>query len=165
MIIESVFGLAARRTKPSRSATGRGRAGKAKTLSIIKYTVIVMKHESKNPVYSRFKHLLTRAGRYPAEHVDIFWNLTDNYEVKDVEAVFVPSEALRDDKLKAEYVRYNKRWESHLPVEDSTPEEIFGHLLHHGFASEAETRSALEEFAHIEECDWARLMLRGFKDE
>jgi hypothetical protein len=62
-----------------------------------------MKHESQNPVYSRFKHLLTRAGRYPAEHVDIFWNLTDNDAVKDVETVLIPSEALRDDKLKAEY--------------------------------------------------------------
>jgi hypothetical protein len=112
-------------------------------MSFIKYTVIVMKHESKNPVYSRFKHLLTRAGRYPAEHVDIFWNLTDNDAVKDVETVLIPSEALRDDKLKAEYARYHNRWESRLAVEGSTPEEIFGHLLQHGFASEAETRRAL----------------------
>ena len=37
-----------------------------------------MKHESQNPVYPHFKHLLSYTGRYPAEHVDIFWNLTDD---------------------------------------------------------------------------------------
>jgi hypothetical protein len=70
-----------------------------------------MKHESQNPLYARFKHLLSHADRYPAEHVDIFWNLTgdDAPRVKDVEVVFVPREALSDDELKAEYVRYNRQ--------------------------------------------------------
>jgi hypothetical protein len=134
-----------------------------------------MKHESQNPLYARFKHLLSHADRYPAEHVDIFWNLTgdDAPRVKDVEVVFVPREALSDDELKAEYVRYNRQWGSDLGnstqhwLEEGgyTPEGVFEHLLHYGFASEADTRRALEEFAHIEECEWARLILRGLKDQ
>lgn len=134
-----------------------------------------MKHESQNPVYPHFKHLLSHTGRYPAEHVDIFWNLTDDdpERVRDVEVVFFPREALHDEELKAKYDHYNRRWESDLGNSTPewlepggyTPEDIFGHLLHYGFASDAETRGALEEFAHIEECEWARSMLRGFNGE
>jgi hypothetical protein len=44
-----------------------------------------MKKESSNPVYPHFKHLLSQTGRYPARHIDIFWNLTDEWAIKDVE--------------------------------------------------------------------------------
>ena len=81
-----------------------------------------MKHKSQNPVYPHFKHLLSHTGRYPAEHVDIFWNLTDDdpEKVKDVEVVFFPREALHDEELKAKCDHYNRRWESDLG--NSTPE-------------------------------------------
>lgn len=133
-----------------------------------------MRHEAQNPVLAPFKHLLSEKGRYPAEHVDIFWNRDDKGRVQDVEVVFIPREALRDTGLQAKYARYNNdRWSSDLGNSSSdwlgeggyTPEDIFGHLLWQGFASGEETLSALQEFSHIEECDWARRMLRGFKDE
>jgi hypothetical protein len=129
-----------------------------------------MKLRSQNPVYPRFKHLLSSNGRYPAKHVDIFWNRDDDQRITDVEVVFIPRAALRDEELQAEYAQYNKRWTSDLGnstehwLEEHgyTPEDIFGHLLRHGFRSEKVTQVALREFAHIEECEWARLMLRGF---
>jgi hypothetical protein len=45
---------------------------------------------------------------------------------------------------------------------DLTPEGVFAHLLYTGFASQTELRRAIEEFGHIEQCAWARKMLRGF---
>ena len=131
-----------------------------------------MKEESRNPVYPHFKHLLSQTGRYPARHIDIFWNLTDEWTIKDVEVVFVPREALADQELQTKYRRYNGQWvanlgncvEQWLKEDGYTPEMIFGRFMHYGFASDAETRRALEEFAHVEECEWARLMLRGFED-
>jgi hypothetical protein len=133
-----------------------------------------MRYQGQNPVYLPFKKLLAPTGRYPAQHVDIFWNRDDTTgKVKDVEVVFVPRQALDDEELQDEYARYSERWESDLgnstadwlQAGGDTPEDIFGYLLHYGFASEGETQRALEEFAHIEECEWARLMLQGFKDE
>jgi hypothetical protein len=131
-----------------------------------------MKDESSNPVYPHFKHLLSQVGRYPARHIDIFLNLTDEWTIKDVEVVFVPREALADQELQTKFTRYNRQWvanlgnctEQWLKEDGYTPERIFGRFLHHRFASDAETRRALQEFGHIEECEWARLMLRGFED-
>jgi hypothetical protein len=131
-----------------------------------------MKKESSNPVYPHFKHLLSQTGRYSARHIDIFWNLTDERAIKDVEVVFVPREALADQELRNKYKRYSSQWvanlgncaEQWLKEDGYTPERIFGRFMHHRFASDAETRRALEEFAHVEECEWARLMLRGFED-
>jgi hypothetical protein len=46
-----------------------------------------------------------------------------------------------------------------------TPETIFGMLLAFGFETEVELENALKEFACIEECNWARLMLQGFREQ
>jgi SOS response regulatory protein OraA/RecX len=46
-----------------------------------------------------------------------------------------------------------------------TPAIIFGQLLERGFTDRAELQRALEEFAHIEECEWAREMLQSFRDD
>lgn len=132
-----------------------------------------MRHEAQNPVLAPFRHLLSKKGRYPAKHVDIFWNRDGSGRVRDVEVVFIPREALRDNELQAQYSQFNKRWSSDLGNSTSewlekngyTPEDIFGHLLQQRFSCQEETVSALQEFSHIEECDWARRMLRGFKDE
>ena len=132
-----------------------------------------MQRQSQNPVYTQFEHLLPSSGRYPAKHIDIFWNLDSDGKVTDTEVVFVPREALRDKELQAKYAEFNEQWASDLGnsladwlKEDGlTPEGIFGHLLHHGFASEGALGNTLKEFAHIEESEWARRMLRGFRDE
>ena len=131
-----------------------------------------MKEESGNPIYPHFKHLLSQTGRYPATHVDIFWNITDEWTIKDAEVVFVPREALTDQNRQAEYAKYVRQWDENLGncteqwlKEDGyTPERIFGRFIDYGFASDTEIHRALKEFAHIEECEWARLMLRGFED-
>lgn len=73
-----------------------------------------MKLESQNPVYPRFRHLLSSNGRYPAKHVDIFWNRNDDQRITDVEVVFIPRAALSDEELQAEYAHYNKRWPSDI---------------------------------------------------
>ena len=120
---------------------------------------------SQNPVFPRFKHLLSDHGRYPAKHVDIFWNRDDDMRVKDVEAVFIPRAALRDKELQAEYAHFSKRWASDLGnstatwlEEDGyTPEGIFGHLLRHGFVSDKEALRALQEFGSVAVQLW-----RGF---
>jgi len=67
---------------------------------------------------------------------------------------------------------YMNRWTSDrgnsftnwLRAPNLTPEGVFGALLRTGFSSETELRRTVEEFAHIEECDWARNMLTGFSD-
>ena len=43
------------------------------------------------------------------------------------------------------------------------PEQVFGILLGRGFESRQELARALREFAHIQECEWARQMLVGFQ--
>jgi hypothetical protein len=37
-------------------------------------------------------------------------------------------------------------------------------MLRTGFSSETELQRTLEEFGNIEQCRWAREMLRGFND-
>jgi hypothetical protein len=138
-----------------------------------------MKSQESNPAYQRFSHHLSPTGRYPAAYVDVFWNKDSSYKIKDVEVIFIPRGAhdlpRRPDgeEFWNAYSRYNKRWRSDLGnscrgwLEDDglTPESIFGMLLEHGFSNNDELERALEEFAHIEECNWARAMLKGFRDE
>jgi hypothetical protein len=104
--------------------------------------------------------------------VDIFWNQDAGSKVKDVEVVFI----LRDREItesegdQRRFDVYIRNWDFNignsstawLQVPDATPEGVFGALLRVGFSSEAELPRALEEFAHIQECAWARKMLKGF---
>lgn len=133
-----------------------------------------MHNQNQNPAYIRFKNTLPSSGRYPAKHVDIFWNVDSRtHKIKEVEVVFIPRDKLSDEIFQAEYSAYNKKWKSDLGnstlnwLEDGgyTPEDIFGHLLNSGFASASDLELALEEFSNIEECAWARRMLRGFRDK
>jgi hypothetical protein len=135
-----------------------------------------MRTQSLNPAVSRFNYLLPKSGRYPVEFVDIFWNRDNDGKVKDVEVVFIPRRKVGDDKevdgFWDEYAAYNKRWESDLRNSCSdwlqpggqTPEGIFGYLLGTGFSSPQELERALEEFAHIEKCAWAREMLKYYRE-
>ena len=136
-----------------------------------------MRTQAANPAVSRFKNLLPRSGRYPAKYVDVFWNREDDGRVKDVEVVFIPRREVGDDdkanSFWREYATYNDRWESDLGNSCSdwlqpggqTPEGIFGYLLGSGFSSPKELERALEEFAHIDECAWAREMLKYYRDQ
>ena len=133
-----------------------------------------MRTEERNPAYREYGHLLPPSGRYPARWVDIFWNSDANSKIKDVEVVLIP----RDLKIPADngYGRrmdiYMNKWTSDMGNSFTkwlrtpllTPEGVFGALLRTGFSSETELRSTLEEFVHIEECEWARNMLTGFND-
>lgn len=118
-------------------------------------------------------------GRYPAQFVDVFWNRADDRRVRDLEVVFIPrgSDELpspsEDREFWSAYASYNKTWfadlgnccSNWLTSKGLFPEGIFGQLLYSGFVNKAELRRALEEFGHIEECAWARDMLRGFGDD
>lgn len=130
-----------------------------------------MRNQESNPLIEEFQHLLSDDGRYPEQHVDIFWNKAEgSRRIKDVEVVFAPREALKDSKTQIKYSEYNHGWthdlgnslSGWLSAGSYTPAGIFGRFLHEGFETEAELLRALEEFSHIEECEWARQMLSGF---
>jgi len=137
-----------------------------------------MRTQDQNPAYQRYAHLLPEGGLYPARYVDIFWNCT-NQKISDLEVVFIPrgSDELPspsdDPDFWNRYKSYNNRWTSDLgnscgdwlTTGGQTAESIFGYLLRAGFTSDAELKGAFEEFGHIEECSWARAMLRGFIDK
>ena len=132
-----------------------------------------------NPAYKRFAHLLPQNGRYPARYVNIFWNRNDDRKVRDLEVVFIPrgSDELaapgEDPGFWHAYAAYNKAWSEDLgnscadwlKPDGKTPESLFRYLLEAGFADSSELRCAIEEFGSIEECSWARDMLRGFRDK
>ena len=135
-----------------------------------------MRSQDHNPMYQHYSHLLAKSRRYYAKHVDIFWNVDESGKVREVEVVFIPRRDIpkhrEDGGVWAEYRRYNKRWRCDLgnscsdwlqPGEMS-PESIFGHFLQIGFANYQELLRAVEEFGHIEECEWARKMLRGLPE-
>jgi hypothetical protein len=136
-----------------------------------------MHTQNQNPAYQRFAHLLPENGRYPARYIDIFWNRRADRKVYDVEVVFIPrgpAELLvlgEDREFWNAYATYNMRWSQDLgnscnnwlEPDGDTPESIFGHLLVAGFVNETELRRAVEEFGSIEECSWAREMLRRLR--
>jgi hypothetical protein len=134
----------------------------------------IVRTEAHNPAHRRYAHFLPPSGLYPARHVDIFWNWDNEHKAKDVEVVFIPRDV---DLPKNEYYgrqfdHYVMQWDFDLGNSCSdwlqdplfTPEGVFGVLLRDGFSNETELQRALEEFARIEECEWARNMLRGFND-
>ena len=135
-----------------------------------------MRRQEQNPAYQRYAHLLPKSGRYPVRYVDVFWNL-DHRKVHDVEVVFIPRRAAEGPNNDAEfwtaYRAYIQRWDFDLGNSCGRwlrpnglfPEGIFGHLLQYGFYDQTELGRALEEFAHIEECRWARRMLREFNGD
>lgn len=137
-----------------------------------------MKSQNENPVYSAFPHLARDDGRYLAEHINIFWNISPTGGVCDVEVVFIPRGGLihRDDAgltLWENYAAYVARWtedlgnscEGWMEPMGLTPAQIFGHLLRLGFADQAELIAGLREFGAIVEGEWARDMLSSFIDE
>ena len=135
-----------------------------------------MKTQSQNPAFQQFAHLLPDSGLYPARFVQIFWNTDKEHRVKNLEVVFVPRgagviPALRDDATFWEkYGRYIDDWDCDLgnsvagwlEPEGSTPATVWGRLMVRGFSNQDEMIDALEEFGHIEECDWARDMMQAF---
>jgi hypothetical protein len=134
---------------------------------------MAMKTQNQNPLIKRHSHLLAEDGKYPAEHVDIFWNTELSNVgnlIKNVEVVFAPRPRSREDAN--DFSEYYKRWRYDLGNSCSdwlkegglTPAEIFGFMLWSGFLNRDEMVSALREFAHIVECDWARSMLWGYTE-
>jgi hypothetical protein len=134
-----------------------------------------MKHEAENPLFHAATRFLTETGRYPATHVDIFWNRTNGSgsKIRDVEVVLVPRILLRDRDLQVRYKDWNQRWESDLgnSVNDwmrsggLSPAKVFAHLMVIGFEDDEKFWLAIEEFAHIEECFWAREMAEFYREK
>lgn len=126
----------------------------------------------KNPAYEWFPHLLSPSGRCPKRYAEINWNLI-NMKVQDVQMVFYPigsdkiPEQILEPVFQDAFDSYLAHWTCNLHCDRETygPEGIFGHLLSYGFLNKSELRAALKQFAEIEECDWARNMLRGFGEE
>jgi hypothetical protein len=134
----------------------------------------IMRRQGQNPAYQRYAHLLPKSGRYPARDADIFWNLDVNQKITDAEVVFIPRDPkiVRSEEFWHLFGRYIEKWVFDrgnsgcrwlLPGGNS-PESTLGHMLRTGFSSETELQLALEEFGHIEECAWAREMLRGYNE-
>lgn len=132
-----------------------------------------MRTQDANPLYRELSHLLAKSGRYPAKWTNIFWNVDEEGRVKDVEAVFSPpidDDTPEGDHLWFAYLDWKRRWtfvmgacrDGWLEPDDLAPGVIFGGLLREGFASYAEMKDAVREFAWIEECEWAREMLAPF---
>ncbi len=131
-----------------------------------------MRTQNTNPAYLKFRNLLPSTGRYPARWVDIFSNTDEYLRYRDVEVVFIPrGEDAPDmpDAFWEEFAVYTRRWMADfgnsvagwMAPEGFTPEYVFGMMLDRGFANQAELDVALNEFAHIEECDWARQLRDG----
>lgn len=131
-----------------------------------------MRTQEKNPMWRSFKNYLPTSGLYPARWVDIFSNTDKKLRYRDVEVVFVPRgtdgpEISRE--LWDEFALYNRKWLGDLGnsvdgwMEQGgwRPEHIFGFMLDRGFVSQGELETAIKEFAHIEECQWARDMRDG----
>jgi hypothetical protein len=131
-----------------------------------------LKHEHENPLFPTCRYLITPDGFYPAADVDIFWNVDDDSKVHDVEVVLAPRSALSNRLLQQKFAAWNSQWISDLGVScsgwlqpgDLNPAKVFGQLLRRGFKSQDEFFSALREFAHIDQCDWARDILEGMED-
>ena len=134
-----------------------------------------MRTQDQNPAFQRFRHLLPGSGLYPAAWVDIFSNTDDaTFRYRDVEVVYIPrgkaggaEEAPELDRdFWNAFAAYNEQWIGDLGnsvmgwMEPGglTPEGVFGGMLATGFVNQAELNNAIAEFAHIEECEWARRM-------
>lgn len=99
----------------------------------------------------------------------IFWSgdLTPPFGVRDV---FVSTTDQPEEKYTAEY--FSHRWQcvvGNCNVEwlnDPlyTPEAVFGSFVARGFASAAEAINAVEQFAKIDACNWARAMLPRIRE-
>jgi hypothetical protein len=58
-----------------------------------------LKNAHSNPLIEPFKNMLAEDGKYPAEHVDVFWNqetVNGHCLIKDVEIVFAPKASSSD---------------------------------------------------------------------
>jgi hypothetical protein len=119
--------------------------------------------------------MLAEDGKYPAEHVDVFWNhglVNGHYLIKDVEVVFAPKARASHPDLIERYVKHYKNWSHDYGnsmagwlENDATPASVFGYMLRSGFLNAKELENALREFSHIVECNWAREMLSNFEDQ
>lgn len=103
-------------------------------------------------------------GLIPVETARIFWSHgpAPHRHACDV---YVSTSALPQTLVDDEY--FSQRWwcvvgdcdVGWLVDPQYTPEAVFGELLESGFASRAEMLNALRQFAWIDTCSWARLML------
>jgi len=130
-----------------------------------------MRHQKENPIFD--PAYLGTSGRYPAKHVDIFWNRAPDFSVCDVAVILAPHEARKNAEKWQTYQIWRKKWcaslgnscDGWMEPNGTSPAEAFGVLLSCGFRDTLELQTALREFSMIEECDWAREMLKGFPVE
>jgi hypothetical protein len=128
-----------------------------------------MRTQERNPAYQRFSHVLPGSGRYLAKDVLVCWNRDDDRKVRDVEVVFWPEQLVPKPVDDEEFIfkssSYTDEWDSSAALLKQSPENAFGFLVIEGFADNDELKRALEEFAHIEKCGWARAIVNGFRDK
>jgi len=130
-----------------------------------------MRNESTNPLFDH--KFLGETSLYPARHVEILWNRGEHFRIRDVEVALAPIVALNDTAKSERYYAWRKKWASTMGNTSAewmqpngiTPAEVFGVLLSCGFVDALEMKHAVREFSGIQECDWARDMLRGFPVE
>lgn len=129
-----------------------------------------MHTQSSNTVVNHYRHMLSPSGRYPQQYVTIVWNADP--AVTELEVVFIPRSFTPDEAeidLWEQFLGYLEDWDCHeghvsyewLTQDAWTPAAVFGRLLSRGFASRQAMINAIDEFAQIEEADWAREMMLG----
>lgn len=104
-------------------------------------------------------------------YTDVYWNCSPQ-GISDVIVVLNPFQHPdADDPIIGPSLRdtYRRVGETRLCFDHcqrgpNGPARIFGQLFATGFIDAKESRVALEEFARIEDCDWAREMLTAFDD-
>lgn len=118
----------------------------------------------------RYCRVLTKADRIPQQHVMILWD-TDP-AVVEVEVIFVPRDAATEapDTPWYGFDDYAAEWDNSagnrsgdwLTTESHTSAAVLGQLMARGFSSRVAMVNALDEFAQIEEANWAREMVAAF---
>jgi hypothetical protein len=102
-----------------------------------------MRTQNENPLYIAYQKLVPFGTRYPAEFVNIFWNVDEQGRVYDLEIVFVPRGGIIKRNaagmlLWEQFSNYISRWSGDLgnscdgwmqQPDGLTPAQVFGHLL------------------------------------
>ncbi len=127
-----------------------------------------MRMQEENPFYQRYRCKLPANGRYPAQDTTIFFNRDNDKKIRDLEVVFKPSYAAgpaHDPEIWNRYATYNQKWESELSIGDFDQSDFISSDGLQEFASQIEIERALEEFSHVDECGWARKIIKKFRGE
>ncbi len=106
----------------------------------------------------------------PAEHVDVYWNAHEDLKSGTFEILVIDRRELSgNEELQREAARYSSSAGCHMDSWLASehpflkPEGLFINVWTECGADREAMKSALEQFAKIQECEWARTMLAGLK--